>query len=71
MRGERFCEVCLMKSKSELSGYRAFFLKAVLGALILHHFRFLDRNVFARISALVWCLLGLILVALYRHFYWT
>ncbi len=42
-----------------------------IGAIILYRFRFLDKNLFARISAAVWCLLGIVVIALYSHFYWT
>lgn len=43
----------------------------VIGSLILYWFRSLRKDVFARVSAVVWCSLGLILIALYSHFYWT
>jgi hypothetical protein len=46
-------------------------LMTALGACILHRFRFSSRRVFIRVSAFVFCLLGLILIALYSHFYWT
>ncbi len=108
-----------MKSRSRLSVYGAFFLKAVLiasvimfvcmvlgevcwdknlfsgflrkpvlwggiflettvatlfmttlGALILYHFRFLNKKFFVGVSSAVWCLLGIVVIALYSHFYW-
>ena len=42
-----------------------------LGALILYRFRFLNKTMYVGLSALVWCLLGMLLIALYSHFYWT
>lgn len=42
-----------------------------LGALILSRFRFLDKRIFVGVSAGVWSLLGIAVVALYSHFYWT
>lgn len=43
----------------------------VIGALILYRFRFLDKKLFALTSIAVWGLLGIVVIALYSHFYWT
>ncbi len=45
-------------------------LMTAMGALILSYFRFLSKKAFASISAIVWCLLGILLIALYNYFYW-
>lgn len=45
-------------------------LLAAVGALILYRFRFLSQKLFAGVSLAVWCLLDLILIVLYGHFYW-
>ncbi|RYZ92444.1 MAG: hypothetical protein EOP06_04240 [Proteobacteria bacterium] len=43
----------------------------MIGSLILFHFRFFERKVFAGISAGVWSGLGAALIVVYAHFYWT